>query len=285
MTRWDFPCSDPIDIAIDNWASGSIVLAGEPTDTVVVEVAPSPRSRDSYVLDQALDQVEVEFEDGQLFVRGPRYGSFRRWSGLDLTIRTPVGSSCAAKTASADLSCVGEVSRVTLNTASGDLTASTVTGDVTARSASGDVLLDQVGGDLIAHTASGDVRANQVDGAVRVNSASGDVALGYCARSVTTRTAAGDVRIGAVVSGEVELNSTSGDVEVAVVPGIGVYLELSSLSGAVRSDLDEVESAEATGPGGATVEIRARTLSGDIHVTRASTDRRDPVAPSPAETE
>jgi hypothetical protein len=281
MTRWDFPCSDPVDIAIDNWASGSIVLAGEPTDTVVVEVVPSPRSRSA----AALDQVEVEFDDGQLFVRGPRLGSFPRWSGLDLTIRTPVGSSCAAKTASADMSCIGEVSSVTMNTASGDLTASTVTGDVMARSASGDVLLDQVGGDLTAHTASGDVRANQVDGAVRVNSASGDVTLGYCARSVTTKTATGDVQVGAVVSGEVELNSTSGDVEVAVVPGIGVYLELSSLSGTVRSDLDEVETADATGPGGPTVEIRARTLSGDIHVTRASTDRRDPVNPSPAEAE
>jgi hypothetical protein len=279
MTRWDFPCSDPIDIAIDNWASGSIVLAGEPTDTVVVEVVPSSRARGL----EALDQVEVEFDDGQLFVRGPR--SFRRWSGLDLTIRTPVGSSCAAKTASADMACVGEVSSVTLNTASGDLTASTVTGDVTARSASGDVMLDQVGGDLTAHTASGDVKANQVDGAVRVNSASGDITLGYCARSVTTKTATGDVQVRAVVSGEVELNSTSGDVEVAVVPGIGVYLELSSLSGTVRSDLDEVETAEATGPGGPTVEIRARTLSGDIHVTRADTDRRDLVNPSPAEAE
>ncbi len=281
MTRWDFPCSDPIDIAIDSWTSGSIVLAGEPTDTVVVDVVPSPSSRDA----DGLDQVQVEFDDGQLYVRGPRYGSFRRWSGLDLTIKAPVGSSCAAKTASADLSCVGEVSSLTINTASGDLTASTVTGDVTARTASGDVLLAQVGGDLTVHTASGDIRATQVDGAVRVNSASGDVVLGYCARSITTRTATGDVQVGAVASGEVELNSTSGDVEVAVLPGIGVYLELSSLSGTVRSDLDEVESAEATGPGGPTVEIRARTVSGDIHVIRARTDHRDPVNPAPAEAE
>jgi hypothetical protein len=281
MTRWDFPSTDPIDIAIDTWTSGSIVLAGEPTENVVVEVVPSPRSSDADVL----DQVQVDFEDGQLYVRGPRYGSFRRRSGLDLTIKAPVGSSCAAKTASADVSCVGEVSSLTINTASGDLTASSVTGDVNARTASGDVLLEQVGGDLIVHTASGDVRASQIDGAVRVTSASGDIALGHCARSVTTRTASGDVEIGAVASGAVELNSTSGDVEVGVVPGIGVYLELSSLTGTVRSDLDEVASAEATGPGGPTVEIRARTMSGDIHVSRARSDGRDPVQPAPAAAE
>ncbi len=271
MTTWDFPYSDPVDIAIESWTSGSIVLAGEPTDTVVVEVVPSGRRNDSGLL----DQVQVQFEDGQLYVNGPRYGSFRRGSGLDLTIKAPVGSSCAAKTASADVSCVGEVSSLTVNTASGDLTASTVTGDVAVRSASGDVLLDHVGGDLSVHTASGDVKVTKVDGAVRANCASGDVTLGYCARSVTTKTATGDVQIGAVGSGEIELTSASGDVEVAVLPGIGVYLELSSLSGRVRSDLDEVDSAEETGPDGPTVEIRARTMSGDIHVTRAAGDHRD----------
>jgi Putative adhesin len=281
MTTWDFPCSDPIDIAIDSWASGSIVLAGEQTDTVVVEVVPSHRSRAA----DLLDQVEVEFDDGQLVIHGPRAIPSWRRNGLDLTIKAPTGSSCAAKTASADISCVGTLSALSLNTASGDLSASTVTGDVTAKSASGDLLLGQVGGDLTAQTASGDVRANQVDGAVQVNSASGDVALGYCSRSVTTRTAAGDVQIGAVVSGEVELHSVSGDVEVAVVPGIGVYLELSSLSGTVRSDLDEVESAEATGPAGPTVEIRVRTMSGDIHVTRANAAHRDSGSAAPAQAE
>ncbi len=273
MTTWDFPCSDPVDIAIDSWTSGSIVLAGEPTDTVVVEVVPS---RGAQAAD-LLDQVEVQFGDDQLYVRGPRAISHWRTSGLDLTIKAPSGSGCAAKTTSADLSCVGTLSAATLSTASGDLSAQLVTGDVTVRSASGDVLLGQVGGDLTVHTASGDTKATQVDGSVRVNSASGDVAIGYCAAAVTTRTASGDVQLGAVVSGDVELTSVSGDVAVAVVPGTGVYLELSSLSGSVRSDLEEVGSAEATGPAGPAVQIRARTMSGDIHVTRSTADRLDPV--------
>jgi hypothetical protein len=281
MTTWDFPCSDPIDIAIDNWTSGSIVLAGEPTDTVVVEVVASRRSMAA----DLLEQVEVEFDDGQLAIRGPRAIMSWRRNGMDLTIKAPAGSSCAAKTVSADLSCVGTLSGLSVNTASGDLSASTVTGDVTAKTASGDLLLNQVGGDLTVNSASGDTRVTQVDGTVRISSASGDVAIGYCAGPVTVRTASGDVELGAVVSGAIELNSASGDVEVAVVPGTGVYLELSSLTGAVTSDLDEVESAEATGPAGPTVEIRARTLSGDIHVTRATAWRRDAHSASTAEAE
>src|SRR5215467_282597 len=275
MTKWDFPCSDPVDISIDGWASGSIVVSGEPTDTVIVEIEPSRRGRAA----DLLDDIQVAFEDGQLYIRGPRGLSFRPRTGLDLTIKAPAGSSCAAKTASADLSCVGVLSALSMSTASGDLTAASVTGDVTVRSASGDVLLDRVDGDLMLHTASGDTRVRSVGGAVRINSASGDVAIGHCAGSVTARTASGDVRLDAVASGVVELNSATGDMQVAVMPGLGVYLELSSLSGSVRSHLDEVDSPE--GDADAAVQIRVRTMSGNIRITKASTGRPDPASLQP----
>lgn len=275
--KWDFPCSDPVDISIDSWAAGSIAVSGEPTDTVIVEVEPSQRGRAA----DLLDDVQVAFEDGQLYVRGPRGIAFRSRSGLDLTIKVPVGSTCAAKTASADLSCVGVVSAVQMNTASGDLTAASVTGDVTVRSASGDVLLDEVGGEFTMHTASGDTQVRQVSGTVRVNSASGDVAIGHCGGSVSTRTASGNVRLDGIASGLVQVNSATGDVQVAVVPGIGVYLDLASLSGSVRSYLDEVDSA--SGDTDAAVEIRARTMSGDIRITKARADRSEPASAVPVE--
>ncbi len=273
MKQWDFPCSDPIDISIDSWVSGSIAVSGETADTVTVLVECSHRSRAA----DRVDDVEVAFEDGQLYIRGPRGLSFGPRTGLDLTIKAPAGSSCAAKTASADLSCVGVVSALSLNTASGDLTAASVTGDVTVRSASGDVLLDEVGGELTMHTASGGTRVRHVDGAVRINSASGDVAIGYCGGSVSVRTASGDVRLDGVASGHVQVSSATGDVRVAVVPGIGVYLDLSSLSGSVRSDLDEVDSAQ--GDADAVVEIRTRTMSGDIRITKARTAQIEPATP------
>lgn len=269
MTTWDFPCSDPADISVEGWASGSIAVSGETTETLTVEIVPSPRSRGQ----DLIDRVEVGFSDGQLHVRGPRGGpALGRHGGLDLTIRAPAGSSCAARTASAGLSCIGMLSAVSLQTASGDLTARTVTGDVTARTASGDVLVGTVGGDLTVHTASGNTTARQVDGAVRLSAASGHATIGYCAGHVTSRTASGDVHLEAVVCGDIQANSASGDVHVAVVPGIGVYLDLSSLSGSVRSELDETEPGEAAGDPAA-VQIKARTLSGDIRVTRSASGR------------
>ena len=278
MIQRDFPgYSDPVDISIDSWASGSIAVSGELTDTVTVTVERSHRRG----ADDRIDDVEVAFEDGQLYIRGPRGLSFRPRNGLDLTIKVPAGSSCAAKTASADLSCVGVMSALSMNSASGDLTAASVTGDVTVRSASGDVLLDRVDGDLTLHTASGDTRVRSVGGAVRINSASGDVAIGHCAGSVTARTASGDVRLDAVASGVVELNSATGDMQVAVMPGLGVYLELSSLSGNVRSHLDEVDGPDGDADAAA-VEIRVRTMSGNIRITKASTSRPNPASLQPA---
>src|SRR5260370_41489390 len=161
MTNWDFPCSDPVDISIDSWASGSVVVAGQPTTELTVEVLPARKNANVADL---IAHVEVSFEDGQLYVRGPRLGSFRRNTGLDLVIKAPTGSSCAAKTASADIASVGELTAPATHTASGDVTAALVTGDMTAQSASGDGLLNTACGALTVQTASGAVQAAPVDG-------------------------------------------------------------------------------------------------------------------------
>ncbi|HEY2639137.1 MAG TPA: DUF4097 family beta strand repeat-containing protein [Streptosporangiaceae bacterium] len=264
MTSWDFPCSDPVDISIDSWASGSVVVAGEPTTELTVEVLPARKNANVADL---IAHVEVSFEDGQLYVRGPRLGSFRRNTGLDLVIKAPAGSSCAAKTASADIACVGELSALATHTASGDVTAALITGDVTAQSASGDVLLNRACGALTVQTASGDVQAAQVDGDAHVNTASGDIAVGYCTGSVAAHTTSGDIRLDAVAAGRVELASTSGDIDVAVVPGLGVYLDLASTSGDIRSDLEPGDD-HGDNTGGS-VEIKCRSLSGDIRIRKA----------------
>jgi len=270
MTNWDFPCSEPVDISIDSWASGSIAVSGEPTAAIAVEVVASRSGAD---IDDLLSEVRVQFEDGHLLIQGPKHGAFRRKKGLDLTIKAPAGSSCAAKTASADVSCVGELGALTVHTASGDVTAASVTGDVSVASASGDVLLATAGTATI-NTASGDVQLNRVEGEILINTASGDVAVGHCAGSVATHTASGDIELGSVSSGNIELMTASGDIGVAVVPGIGVYLDLASTAGDIRNDLDAADGDASA----AAVEIKCRSLSGDIRITRARANASQPDA-------
>lgn len=298
MTNWEFPCSDPVDITVDSWASGSVVVACEPTSTVSVEVA-GDLGRGRYGAaaaleraaerlapfadpDELLSEVQVTFEDGHLFIRGPRGISFRRRRGLDLTIKAPVGSTCSVATASADLSCIGELGALSMRTASGDVTAEHVTGDVNVHSASGDILLNRADGQVTVDTASGDIQASQLAGPTRIHTASGDIVITSCDSSLTVQTASGDVQLGAVASGHIELRSSSGDLQVGVLRGLAVYLDLASNSGSVRSDLDPADDGGRES-GDPVVEINCRTLSGDIRITRASGQAARP-APAPAVT-
>ena len=63
----------------------------------------------------------------------------------------------------------------------------------------------------------------------------------------------------------IEAKSASGDIRVAVRPGIGVYLDLSTLSGTASSDLEPAEQSA-----GSDMTLSCRTLSGDVHVTRGA---------------
>ena len=70
----------------------------------------------------------------------------------------------------------------------------------------------------------------------------------------------------AVTSGRrAEIKAASGDISVGVAPGIGVYLDLSSLSGTVSSELEPGEETE-----GADMTLSCRTISGDVQVSRAA---------------
>ncbi len=266
MTTWEFPCSEPASISITSWASGSVAVSGEPTDVITVQVVPSQHGAN---LDALLDEVRVGFDGGRLDITGPRASGFLRRKGLDLTIKAPAGSACEAHTASADISCVGDLGALTLDTASGDVTAASAGGQVVVKTASGDVFVDRADADADITTSSGDVKVAHARGELRVKAASGDLSIGDCGGSVTANTASGNIDIKELASGRAELDALSGDVTVTVVAGIGVYLDLSSISGDVRSDLDAADGdGEGDGDPEAALEIKCRTISGDIRIRK-----------------
>lgn len=262
MTTWNFPCDQPADIGISSWPSGSVAVSGEQTDAIAVEVVASDRGRNAADL---LDQVQVSFENGRLSVRGPRLGGLLlRRTGLDLTIKVPAGSACQAETASADAAFVGQLGELTVHTASGDITATADSGPVTLHTASGDISVERAGQRIQITTASGDVQVSGTRGELSVSAVSGDLSIGDVSGQVGARTVSGDIAVRGLSGGQADLATTSGDMQVMVTPGIGVYLDLSSMSGRVRSDLDEQ-------PGGAdsSLDIRCRSISGDIRISKA----------------
>ena len=68
-----------------------------------------------------------------------------------------------------------------------------------------------------------------------------------------------------ITAGRGEINTVSGDISVAVPAGIGVYLDLSTLSGDARSDLEPAGS-----DGDAGLSLVCRSVSGDVRVIRAA---------------
>jgi hypothetical protein len=61
----------------------------------------------------------------------------------------------------------------------------------------------------------------------------------------------------------------SGDVHLAIRPGESLYIDASSLSGEMRSEL-ELEGAPSAGSDGPVRELSIRTVSGDVQIVRAT---------------
>jgi hypothetical protein len=247
--------------------SGSIEIEATDTEATEIRVDGPQELLDRATVEQRGDTVVVDAE-------GVRNWLSWRGRGLHVEVRCPHGSALATRSKSTDVTARGTLRSAEVATASGDVDLDEVSGDVNAKSASGDVSVRRVGGSLAANSASGDVVVGSVGGRLKANSVSGDVRVELASGDVEANSVSGDVALREVVQGSVYANAVSGDVEVGVRRGSRVHVDASTLSGDTSSDLDF--GGEAAAGEGPVVELRIKTVSGDIAVVRAS-------APDPQE--
>jgi Putative adhesin len=260
MTSWEFPGSDPIDIFI-NIAAGSVAVSAEATEATTVNLEPGkPGRRDN----QLISDIEVTFEQGRLEIGHRKTGFLRNYSGVEVTVKAPAGSRCTVRAASAEVACVGDLAELHAKTASGDITAASVSGPLEVTTASGDVWLENAAAGARVKTASGDIRLGSAGGEVWADTASGDVRVGAATTSVRAHTASGTVRIGSMAAGTADVKTVSGNATVGIPAGIDVYLDLSSLTGKIKSQIDETQDGGDVG-----LTVTCRTVSGDIRIARA----------------
>jgi Putative adhesin len=258
MTSWEFPGSDPIDILIDIPA-GSIAVSAEPTTVTTVGVRRSGHGGPGD------PEVQVSFAQGRLEIIQPTPSSFLRGhAGVELTVKVPPGSRCTVRSASADVSCVGELAGLQAKTASGDVTAASVSGPLAVTTASGDVWLETGGAAVEVRTASGNISLREAAGDASLHTASGDIQVGTAAASVQASTASGDVHIGSVAGGQTSVKTVSGDTAIGVAAGASTYLDLSSLTGRIKNQLEETDGGDEVG-----LRVTCRSVSGDIQIARA----------------
>ncbi|MGZ4371611.1 MAG: DUF4097 family beta strand repeat-containing protein [Gaiellaceae bacterium] len=199
--------------------------------------------------------------------RGFTFTLFGR-SGIECRIRCPHDSGLAVRTKSADILARGTLGGLNVATASGDIEVERVSGGVNVRSASSDFSAREVIGGVSIQTASGDIDLEITRGPVSVTSVSGDISIGEAYDNVSANSVSGDQDHRAVMQGVVAAHSVSGDVTVAVRRGSKAFLDCQTVSGDTTSELEL--TGDAPGGDGPLVEIRAKTVSGDIRITRAS---------------
>jgi DUF4097 and DUF4098 domain-containing protein YvlB len=232
--------------------SGRCEIETAESHETAVDVTPMNGSSASREAAEAVVEELRELSGGghELLVEVPKRKRLGFGDGSVLIrVRAPHGLDLDISTASADVEVLGRL------------------GEADVRTASGDVHVEAAEGRAAVKTASGDVALGAVTGEASVNTMSGEVRIRETARALTVNTMSGDVRVARATGGTIQLRSMSGDLEAAIARGASLYVDATSASGDVRSELPVTGSAPEGGH--ADVELRASSLSGDIAVTRA----------------
>lgn len=222
--------------------------------------------------EQLIDRVEIGADPAEpesparLWIAVP-HRLLGRTPSFAITVRTPTGARARVAAAAADLETRGRMGRLEVTGATGDIAVDECA-ELHLRIASGDARIGTVTGRASLATASGDLRIGSVGDGLELKTASGDVSVGETSGDVSVGSASGDVRVDAAGAGSIQAKTVSGDVAVAVRPGMRVWLDLSSVSGRINSQLEEEPGAGTDTP--AQLSLTLRSVSGDLRVHRAA---------------
>jgi DUF4097 and DUF4098 domain-containing protein YvlB len=249
-----------------------VVTTAEGPQTTVELIPLGRRGSD------AIEGIEVRAEQragGHVIVIDERdrirWGPIRiSWSGdVEARITCPPGADLELDAASTDLRVEGELGAVTARTASGGVSLQTVRKGLQVKTASGDVYVGAIVQNATIVTVSGDLGVGRVDAALNARTVSGDVHVGTIHAPLQLSTTSGDMKVDALVAGELRLQSVSGDARVGVARGTRVWIDASSVSGDLDSQLGIAdEPAEASS--GEVVPVHVKTVSGDVTILRAA---------------
>jgi DUF4097 and DUF4098 domain-containing protein YvlB len=243
--------------------AGSIQVEARATEATEVEVEPR-----NDLAESLMGEVRVARQGGELVVEAPRKRGLRlRSPEFAVSIVCPEGSGLSARTASADVAARGRLGSLEVKTASGDVEAEEVDGEARFNTASGDVSIKDARGPVVLNSASGDLSIGRATGRLTARLVSGDVTVGESADVVEINSVSGDIRLERVAGGSVDFNSVSGDLEIAIARGSAVYMDVRSLSGDMVSEL---EGSGEPAAGESVIEVRGKTVSGDVRLASAT---------------
>ena len=185
--------------------------------------------------------------------------------GGDIQVEVPHGKSFAVqhRSTSGDLTLENVTPyAVYVETTSGDMEVrlSKQTAGVVLKSTSGDIAGEFDADKLHIQSMSGDVDYRGTASDVTVSTVSGDIQLDGNLPLAKLTTVSGDVTLYAgAESREVDVHTTSGDIDARVAPSMAVHAEISSISGDVTNRVPDAGPASQ-------LQLQAKTVSGDVRV-------------------
>ncbi|MGH3729165.1 MAG: DUF4097 family beta strand repeat-containing protein [Micromonosporaceae bacterium] len=280
MPSFDTPQPISVQLSLGFVVANVRITAGDRTDTTVDIQPVNPSSKADL---KVADQTRVDYTDGRLVVRGPKFGTlFGRTGAIDVTIALPSGSrlqggtgmgefvsegrlgECQFKTGYGEVR-VNQAGAVHLKSGSGDITVDHAEGGADITVSNGGVNVRRIDGPATVNNSNGATWIGEVTGDLLVNAANGSITVDRAHASLTAKTANGNMLVGEVIRGAVTLRTSAGSLEVGVRTGTAAWLDLHTRAGRVRNELATAAGPDSTDD---TVEVRARTAIGDITVRR-----------------
>jgi hypothetical protein len=267
-----------------NLPFGRITVTAE--ETAVTRVDLTARNGDANALEW-IEQAEIFQLGDEIVVRGPklRFQLFNLWGGsIEASVHAPLDSDASLSIGAGRVETIGRFAVVRANTGAGNvhvaecdeahvhtgagnIDIAAVSTSVEAKTGAGNVKIGKVGADAEISTAAGNTRIEEIAGAARMKTAHGNIEIGAAGDSLDAFTSSGNVRVSRADHGYVRARTVSGGVSVGVANGVAAHLDLSTVSGRVRSEL---EASGAPADGEQRIELVLSTVSGNVSVARAA---------------
>lgn len=270
--KHEIPAPQPVTAYVE-LRSGDLRVTARPTDTVTIELTGS-----------RADSVVVEAHDRRISVVEPSRSGFLSGLGnLTVALVVPVHSDLVGKLGSATVRATGELGAVRIATGAGDVTLGTVAGSAALKTGAGNIGVEVLGAEAEIKAGAGTISVGRATAAaqlktgagsievhdavapVTLKSGSGDLTVGSASQDTTMSTASGDIRIARMTSGQASLENVTGNIHLGIPDGTPVWTDISTGTGRVQSTLSPTG---APADGQDHVEVRARSLSGDIYLER-----------------
>lgn len=262
----EFTTDGPLDASV-RIGSGQVVVRRAADGAASADVRPLDATHEPSIRLAASAQVHLEGD--QLFVAVPEHGRTFRRAEVLVELQLPACSQLLVKAGAATITSRDELSSLEAKIGAGKVDVDDV-GDLVVKAGQVEVVVGSAR-TVVVSTGQGSLHADSV-GDAAFKSGHGQVELGRTAGRVLVKGGMVDLTIRSAGAGEVAFTGGAGSARVGVVPGTTVHLDLTSGSGDVRCELPFESSAPT---GGAALDLRLRTGSGDLLVMSAIPQRAE----------